>query len=237
MNHEVHHFRGDLIITGDYSELISPSVLSVFFYYPFVTSVSPDNGTRCPFVGLGRTSSLRPIWTGLRINRAWEETATHQTQLFSKDNVWHIHNTLSSSSSIWPFLFFCLRFWPHGPGLGRTSGSPSGRKWRGQRRPALQPWVKRHEQMKVWAWCWWVTLTHYSSKTFCSVTSAILGSAPHPQNKEPESRSQPEPLCQFLFLLNVRLSFQHFSPDLILSHRRGFPLVSVGDDVTPSLWL
>lgn len=110
MNHEVRHFRGDLIITGDYSELISPSVLSVFFYYPFVTSVSPDNGTRCPFVGLGCTSSLRPIWTGLRINRAWEETATHQTQLFSKDNVWHIHNTLSSSSSIWPFLFFVWGF-------------------------------------------------------------------------------------------------------------------------------
>lgn len=234
MRHEVRHFSGDLIITGpqvDQSELISPSVLSVFTYYPFVTSVIPDNG-KCQFVGLGSTSSLRLIWTCLRINRVWEETATHQPQLFSKDNVWHIHNTPSSSSCIWHF--FCLRFWPHRPVIGRASGSPSGRKWRGQRRPALQPWVNRHVQMKVWGWCWWVTLTHYSSKTFCSFTSAILGSAPHPQNKDPESRSQPELLCQFLFLLSVRLSFQQFSPDLILSHRRGFPLVNrVGDDVIP----
>lgn len=62
---------------------------------------------------------------------------------------------------------------------------------------------------------WWVTLTHYSSKTFCSVMSAIPGLTPHPQNKEPESRYQLKLRCQFLFLLSLCLPFTHFSPNLI----------------------
>lgn len=233
MNHEVHHFSGGSNYPMWLKWADFPLSIVCLLLLPFCDLGESRQWHMLPVCGFGPYQLAEAdLDRSQNKQSVGGNSYTSDSTLFQGQCLTHTQHAEQLQLHL-ALFFFCLRFWPHGPGAGTASGSPSGRKWRGQRRPALQPWVKRHVQMKVWAWCWWVTLTHYSSKTFCSVTSAILGSAPHPQNKEPESRSQPEPLCQFLFLLNVRLSLQHFSPDLILSHRRGFPLVRVGDDVTP----
>lgn len=177
--------------------------------------------------------------TRLRINRLREETAAHKTRIFSKDNVWHMANTSSRPSSVGSCLSEVLATCAAEsfPVLRFSIRENTRRTWRGQRRAASQPWLKRHVQMEVQARCWWAALTHYSSKTFCSETSAVPGSAPHPQNKEPEWQQQPKLQCQSLFLLSLLVLFKHFSPILILFQRHQFPLLGrAGDDVIPELW-
>lgn len=141
---------------------------------------------------------------------------TQDSIRLSKDNVWHMHNTLSSSAGTGHFSAQSC------PVIGWSSFKED-----------TDVQICSHESK---GWCKWVMSYTDSlfqeSFLFCSVSHRWISTTPTKQTRITQNLLQLR--CQFLFLLSLSLSFRHFSPNLIPSHRRRFPLVSrVGDGVIP----